>query len=575
MSNDTDLLRQYVEERSESAFGELVREHLNAVYSAALRETGGDGAQAEDVSQAVFTELARKGPRLLGHPCLAAWLYTSVRRFAANWRRAERHRRRREQEAQSMNELLAEDSPNEVWQRIGPVLDDALHQLRETDRAALVLRFLEARSLSEVGVRLGLNENAARMRVDRALDKLRGLLARRGITSTASGLAAAMAAGVLIPAPATLAATVAGTALAGGAVAGSTLITLMELMNITAVKAGLIGIVILAGLATPAWQQTRLERARAENARWRAQAAEAAALRGEVARLREVETNQASEMGRLRGVEADRAELEQLRQWKAQTQRELLRLRGMAGVARRANFEAEALRAQLAGRSNVSGAAQNSGAMNDLTALLMQQRVDGQLSRLKATLHLTPEQLQAARDILLRQAQLMSAGVQQGMSGQFDMDKISSLAKDAGDPDEQIQALLTPEQKANYKNYKQEEATYNARQAANVDLFTIQSTLGLTSEQEDRAFAALYDFDLNQLNGGAAPASKPASTNLADLMHWTMVDVQQWNLDQKAKALEPVLTPTQMGNYRQQQALQLQAAKDMWTKMGLGSGGSK
>ena len=67
MSNDTELLRRFVEERAEGPFTELVREHLNLVYSAALREMNGDGALAEDVSQAVFTDLARKAPRLLGH----------------------------------------------------------------------------------------------------------------------------------------------------------------------------------------------------------------------------------------------------------------------------------------------------------------------------------------------------------------------------------------------------------------------------------------------------------------------------------------------------------------------------
>src|SRR5512137_2066779 len=125
MSNDTELLRRYVEERAESPFTELVQEHLNLVYSAALREVNGDGALAEDVSQAVFTELARKAPRLLGHPSLAGWLYTTVRRMAANWRRADQHRLRREEEAHSMNELLSEDSPSKAWQQVRTVLDDA------------------------------------------------------------------------------------------------------------------------------------------------------------------------------------------------------------------------------------------------------------------------------------------------------------------------------------------------------------------------------------------------------------------------------------------------------------------
>jgi RNA polymerase sigma factor (sigma-70 family) len=563
MSNDTELLRRYVEERSESAFTELVREHLNLVYSSALRETGGDGALAEDVSQAVFTELARKAPRLLGHPSLAGWLYTTVRHRAANLRRAEQHRRRREEMAQSMNELLSEDLPNEAWQRVWPVLDDALHELKEADRAVVVLRFLEDRTLREVGARLGLNENAARMRADRALEKLRGLLERRGITSTASGLAAALAIGVVTPPPAALAATIASTALASGAAAGSTTMTLMKLMSITKVQVGLITALAVAATAVPVWQEMRLERVRSENAQLRAQQKEEArAQEAEVAALRD-------EAARLHPLQASQGELEGLRQWKAQTQPELLRLRGMAGVARRANAEAETLRAQLARQASGSGATPVSGPMGDLMKnsmkLAMEQQVEGQLSRMTATLHLTPEQAKAARDILMRQAQLMSAGMEQAFSGTYNMNEITSMAKDAGNPDEQIKALLTPDQRAAYPNYKQEEAEHNARMAANSELLGLESTLGLTPEQEDRAFAALYDVGLNQLTGKAVPASAPASTNLADVMQGVM----QGTLDQKTKALESVLTPTQLETYRQQQALQVKAANDIWTKMGI------
>ncbi len=562
MNHDTELLRRYVQERSETAFGELVREHLNPVFSAALRETGGDAALAEDVSQAVFTELARKAPRLLAHPCLAGWLYTAVRRLAANWRRADHHRRRREQEAQSMNELLSEDSPHEVWQRVRPALDDALHELKEGDRAALVLRFLEERSLGDVGARLGLNENAARMRVDRALEKLRGLLARRGITSTASGLAAALAVGVLTPAPSALAGTITGAALAGGAVASSTLLTLTRLMSITTVKVGLAGFVIVAGLVVPAWQQTRLGRLRSENARLRAQADQSQAqAAGAAASGRQAQPP--------RGSEAERDDLKRLREWKAQVQPELLRLRGMAGVARRANMEAEELQAQLAKRAKQAAAGQGSGPMNELTQKMMkqamEQRTEAQLARMTASLHLTPEQVQAARAILTRQADVMSAGMQQGMSGQLDLDKIMSLAKDAGNPDEQIKALLTPEQKAGYPTYQQEETAVTARQTANSDLLLMQN-LNLTPDQEDRAFAALYDFDLSLLNGKAKPDVHPASTNPADMLQMT-ADTMQWTGEQKANALGSVLTPAQMESYRQQQALQVQAAQTVFDKM--------
>jgi hypothetical protein len=290
----------------------------------------------------------------------------------------------------------------------------------------------------------------------------------------------------------------------------------------------------------------------------RAQETELAALRAEA--------------GRLRTAEAGQAELERLRQWKAQTQPELLRLRGMAGVARRANMEAEALRAQLARQASGAGAAPISGLMGDLMKQgmkqAMEQQVEGQLSRMTASLHLTPEQAQAARDILMRQAKVMSAGMEQAFSGGFNLDELAGLGKDAGNPDEQIKALLTPDQQAAYPGYKQEEAAHNASQAANLELLQMNSTLGLTSEQEDRAFAALYDVTLSQLTNVATPASAPAGTNLGDVMQ-TVYGQMQAASDQKAKALESVLTPTQLENYRQQQALQLKAANDIWTKMGI------
>src|SRR6266508_1826959 len=115
MQSDTELLRSYARDRSESAFTELVQRHINLVHSAALREAHGDASMAEDITQAVFAELARIASSLLRHPALAGWLYTCVRRMTANVRRAEDRRQRREQEAQIMNDLLCSDSSESAW----------------------------------------------------------------------------------------------------------------------------------------------------------------------------------------------------------------------------------------------------------------------------------------------------------------------------------------------------------------------------------------------------------------------------------------------------------------------------
>jgi RNA polymerase sigma factor (sigma-70 family) len=554
MSNDTELLRRFVDERAEGPFAELVRQHLNLVYSAALREMNGDGAMAEDVSQAVFTELAREAPRLLGHPSLAGWLYTTVRHLAANWRRADQHRRRREEEAHSMNQLLSEDAPNEAWQQVRPVLDDALHELKAADREAVVLRFLEDRPLREVGARLGLNENAARMRVDRALDKLRGQLARRGITSTASGLTAALAIGVLTPAPAALAGTIASTALASGAVAGSTTLTLVKLMSMTTVKVSLIGALVVASVAVPVWQQTRLQGAQAENAQLRAKETALRAQGTELAALRR-------EAERLRKTGDDPAELEQLRQWKTQTQPELLRLRGMAGVARRANLEAEQLRAQLAKQASEGGTNPFTSAMLDYQKQGEARHLETELSGLTARLHLTPEQSQAVHDILLRHAQVnYTAMDQQYTTGKVDKEELARLKAEAGDQNAQIQALLSPDQQAAYASYKQEKIAQYARWSASAATADLQGNLNLTSEQADRAFAALYpatvaEFTRRDKSGGQDPE--------ADRARWK---------DTQAKALESILTPAQLESYRQINAAQTNSASDLSTKTEGGSG---
>lgn len=161
---DQELLRRFADDRSEAAFTELVGRYAGLVHSAAARQTGDDLAAAEDATQAVFTDLARKARRLTAHTSLTGWLYTSTRYLAANARRTEQRRRQREQEAYVMDRLLQDGGPGPDWDRLRPALDDAMHDLRDADREAVLLRFFEKRTLAEIGGCLGLDENAARMR---------------------------------------------------------------------------------------------------------------------------------------------------------------------------------------------------------------------------------------------------------------------------------------------------------------------------------------------------------------------------------------------------------------------------
>lgn len=218
MATDVELLRQFAADRGDPAFRALVVQRIDFVYGAALRQVHGDAHLAAEVTQSVFLDLARKARVLAARPTIAGWLYTSTRFAAAKALRSRIRRLNRETEAHAMQQILSASSAEPpAWHELRPLIDAAMHELNERDREAVLLRFFEGRPLAEIGTLLGLTENAARMRVDRALDKLRERLARRGITSTVAALGAALAAQPVATAPAGLAAAVAATSMAGAA----------------------------------------------------------------------------------------------------------------------------------------------------------------------------------------------------------------------------------------------------------------------------------------------------------------------------------------------------------------------
>lgn len=202
--SDIELLRQYVEDRSEEAFAALVARHVGLVFSAALRQVRNPHL-AQEVTQATFIVLARKAGRLGDGTVLSAWLYRTARFAAADALKAQARRIKYEQEAAQMEF----EPSDEAWAQVAPDLDQAVSQLCEKDRAAVLLRFFEKKSLREVGVLLGTNEDSAQKRVSRALARLREYFARRGVILSGAGLGGLLMAHGVQAAPAIVASTTA------------------------------------------------------------------------------------------------------------------------------------------------------------------------------------------------------------------------------------------------------------------------------------------------------------------------------------------------------------------------------
>jgi RNA polymerase sigma factor (sigma-70 family) len=206
---DDELLRIFQTTGEESPFAELVRRHLGLVHSAAMRITCQPGL-AEEVSQLVFIKLARVRSPLATGLSIVAWLHRTTRSTAIDLVRAETRRRKREKTAAS----LAMDPTLIPWDEISPILDDVINKLAEDERHAVLCRFFGDQSHADLARSLGLSQDAARMRVNRALEKIRTLLEKKGITTTASALAVALPSHVFAAPPTGLASTVASTALA-------------------------------------------------------------------------------------------------------------------------------------------------------------------------------------------------------------------------------------------------------------------------------------------------------------------------------------------------------------------------
>lgn len=253
-AGDNELVRTYAREGSETAFRILVSRHVNLVFGAALRQVG-DSGMAEEITQNVFVALARKAPRLAGHETLAGWLHRTAILEAKAHIRAQLRRQRREFISADLA-ALAQPGPTPPEDLV-LLLDEGLLNLRDPDRLVLVLRFLEGRSLREVGLLLGVDEDAARKRVSRALGRLSEFFRVRGY-AVPIGSGAALLSQAVRAAPGGLAATASQAGLATGGAAGGFKLILIQLMTLTKTHTALACSLLVA--LPLAWQAQTYQR---------------------------------------------------------------------------------------------------------------------------------------------------------------------------------------------------------------------------------------------------------------------------------------------------------------------------
>jgi RNA polymerase sigma factor (sigma-70 family) len=251
-SDDADLLSAYASKHSEQAFSLLVERYVALVYSAAWRQVENPHL-AQEVTQAVFIILAKKAATLSQRTVLSGWLCRTAHLVARNALKTEHRRQHRENEAH-MQSLLNEPDAN-AWAQLAPLLDEAVAQLSDPDRNAVVLRFYQHKPLNEVASILGVNPDAAQKRVSRAVDKLRKFFSNRGVTLTAAALGSMIASNSVQAVPAGLEVTIAAATVKGAAVAASVTAlangTIKTIAMTTLQKAFIATTIVAAGVATP------------------------------------------------------------------------------------------------------------------------------------------------------------------------------------------------------------------------------------------------------------------------------------------------------------------------------------
>jgi RNA polymerase sigma factor (sigma-70 family) len=506
-SDDMQLLREYATGRSEEAFAALVSRHINLVYSAALRSVN-NPSQAEEITQAVFVTLARKSRALRGGTVLSGWLYQTARLTASNFIRTETRRQHREQQA--CMEITMNDPEPEPWTHVGPLLDEAMAQLNEKDRNAIVLRFFEGKALKEVGDALGASEDAAKMRVNRALDNLRDFFHDRGITVPSAALAAAISGNSIQAAPAGLAASVAAGIAQGSALTASSLTLVkgaFQIMTPTKISVA-IGVTAAAAIIALQARQVSVQKHTVEQ------------LQARVAQ--DTQTSRAQQ--------AEIAKLQEQNSFYAKTVESSARDVAKARARASAAFDAKPAAAVAAAGIRGYTLAEQFKDPNKLAVMrdLQTSMIRMEYAPLVKQLNLSPEQADKFYQILIDQASNFLEAMQ---SGKLNADDGKSTEAD-------LQSLLGDAGMAQYKDFNK-----NLNDQSMVT--QIKNTFGdnpLSDTQQQQLLQAMTSARQSVAANSAVSSSQANPSDMAGLMALQAQQQEQINqnvLQQAAAFLSP------------------------------------
>jgi RNA polymerase sigma factor (sigma-70 family) len=487
-----ELLRAYAATRCGTAFRELVTGWTGMVYATALRVARGQETLAEDVTQTVFSRLAAAPEKVKDARALGAWLHAAATGFTLDALRLEARRRRREKTSQHIIMHTPEPPAPDVGDgrhELTPEIDVALSKLPPQDRQLLLMRFWQQQDWRSIGRNFGLSDDAAQKRMNRALERLRRILARRGITSTAGVLSAVLAGTV----PRDLPAATVMKIIAATQVSTSTVLTTVAMTTKT--KVAIAAALVIAATAPVVYQQQRIAALQRKIQSLQQRALVPASKNTPVAVF-------AEERGSARAVPAKLPDSPDL-----------------------ASGE----------RPGTSGPVMEKGGLMDRDPLMNREKMKEKLAVLRQRLALTPEQ----------ETKIVKA-LEYGQSKM----KISppnvivtkATPEDQKKMEDTISASLTADQQKEYESFRAEEKANALEAVANRELSRLQSMTTLSPEQKDQAFAAFSEIAARESNLPVLDPGKDADA---------IMEAVEARWAARQEALSAILTPEQMAIYQQ------------------------